>query len=82
MGLIEALTRLDARVLPRLARGLARLSGRRARRPVRPLVVAAAVLVAVVATADWRPGEPSAEPGTTTVRVGCEPRSANGRQSR
>ncbi len=71
MGLIETLTRLDARVLPRLARGLARLSGRRPRRPVRPLVVVAAVLAAaVLATAVWRLGEPSAQPGTTAVRVG------------
>ncbi len=72
MGLIDALARLDARVLPRLARGLRRADRLTRRSRVSPLTVAAIVLVAaVVTTIVWRMGEPPGGVGTgSSVRVG------------
>jgi len=72
MGLIDALAQLDARVLPRLARGLRRVDRLTRRSRVSPLTVAAIVLVAaVVTTIVWRLGEPSGGVGTaSSVRVG------------
>jgi hypothetical protein len=73
MGLMTILTRMDERVVPRLARGLGRaIDTGRAHKP-RPLTVAAIVLVlAVGATGAWRlnrsPG--GHDDGTSTVRVG------------
>jgi hypothetical protein len=73
VGLIDALTRLDERALPRLARGYARLSRRARRIRVRPLTLASMILaVVVVGTAIWRLNEPPAldTGGGSTVRVG------------
>jgi hypothetical protein len=71
-GLAARLARLDARVLPRLARGLARLGAILSRRRVRPLPALAAVLVlAVVASAVWRANhQPVSADGLAPVRVG------------
>lgn len=58
--MMDLLTRLDERVLPRLARGLHRVSRVFGRRRPRALPVAAAVLlIAVVVTAIVRPNEPA-----------------------
>jgi len=72
MGLIDALARLDARVLPRLARGLRRVDRLTRRFRVSPLTVAAVVLVAaVVTTIVWRTDEPPGGVGTSSfVPVG------------
>lgn len=64
MGLLTALSRLDQRLVPRLARGLTRLARTVGRWHVRPLTVVATVLViAVAGTAAWRLAR--AEPGTS-----------------
>jgi hypothetical protein len=65
MGLIDALNKLDARVLPRLASGFARIARAVAGLRVRPLTLAAGLLaLAVAATVAWRLGEPKSEPGS------------------
>lgn len=73
MGLMGLLGRLDSRVVPRLARGLHRLTGAASRRRVRPLtVVAAVLLLAVAATGVWRLVRPqrATSEGTSPVWVG------------
>lgn len=65
MGLTDALNKLDAKVLPRLARGFTRITGAAARVRIRPLTLVAGVLVlAVAATVVWRLGEPKSQPGS------------------
>ena len=73
MGLLNALTRLDARVVPRLSRGLIRVGGAVRGWRVRPLsVIATTLVLAVGATAVWRlvRPEPGGSDGTSPVWVG------------
>lgn len=80
MGLMQALTRLDARVVPRLARGLHHVGSRLTKRrtgagPQRPrllVVVAVVAVAAVLATVLWQALDepPRALPSTSTTRVG------------
>ena len=73
MGLMARFSRIDSRVVPRLARGLHRLTGAARRRRIRPLtVVAAVLLLAVAATGVWRLVRPerSTSEGTSPVWVG------------
>jgi hypothetical protein len=73
MGLMNALIRLDAKVVPRLARGLVRVGSVIRGWRVRPLTVVATTLVlAVGATAVWRlvRSEPGGSYGTSPAWVG------------
>jgi hypothetical protein len=75
MGVMRFLGRIDSRVVPRLARGLHRVSAatQRYRLRLRPLtVVATVLLLAVAATGVWRlvRPEPNTSTGTSPVRVG------------
>jgi hypothetical protein len=73
MGLMRTLSRVDSRIVPRLARGLHRVGGAVSRRRVRPMtVVAVVLLLAVAATGVWRLVRPAANPseGTSPVWVG------------
>jgi hypothetical protein len=58
MGVIDVLTRLDERVVPRLARGIVRVQGLvRGGGAIRPLPIIAALLIAtLLTTAVWRLG--------------------------
>ena len=74
---MNALARLDAKVVPRLARGLVRVGDAVRRWRVRPLtVVATALVIAVGATATWRlirpepGGSYGSSPGWIGVREG------------
>jgi hypothetical protein len=73
MGLMNTLSRLDAKVVPRLSRGLVRVGGIARGWRVRPLtVLATALVLAVAATAVWRlvRTEPGGSDGTSPVWVG------------
>jgi hypothetical protein len=69
---MEALTRLDAKVVPRLARGMNRVARVIRGIRVRPLTVVATVLVvAVVGTALWRLARPEpGSPGSSPTWIG------------
>jgi hypothetical protein len=73
VGLMNALSRLDAKVVPRLSRGLVRVAGALPGWRVRPLTVVATLLVlAVGTTATWRliRPEPGGSYGTSPAWVG------------